>query len=229
MKEQIVHSFDLWGPIVDSVALGQQKIALYREIAPRRRLSPEQIEETAANYQRLCRGDPWATGERKRGIITALEGILTPDDLCGIDYKKTFQPDALYALPNILDANQGVIVFTSAPAPWLKRNLPEEIRERMGKVYVGRKTEPSEFNRVIAEEAAGQRVVVSHTADELPELRAALQSKLMLDGTLVYIARNNVSSEETIRREGIDLFATSLRDVDYIGIGKRYFSRRERL
>lgn len=214
---QPVHSFDLWGPIIDADKLGQKQIELYRQLASEQKIDPETVEKVVADYQGLLEGQPWATGERKGKIIDALQCPVKQAGL-EVSYDGTFQEDGLYVMQEILDANEGVIVFTSKPAPWLKENLPREISDRMGDVYADKKTDPEAFRRVFDAESRLNRKVITHTADELPELEAAVKSMLFEKQGLIYVNRNNSNSAEIVLVKGIGRYVNDLRDVGYTNL-----------
>jgi len=211
---QPAHSFDLWGPIVDAAKLGQKKIELYRQLAADQKIDPETVEKVIADYQGLLEGQHWATGERKGEIIDALQGPVKQAGL-DVSYNGTFQEDGLYVMQEILDAGEGVIVFSSKPAPWLKENLPREISDRVGDVYADKKTDPEAFRRVFDSESRRNRRVISHTADELPELEAAVKSELFVKQGLIYVNRNDSNPPEAVHSKGIGVYVNDLRDVGY--------------
>ncbi len=212
-----IHSFDLWGPIVDATELGKRKVELYRQIAVDRNIDPEVAKKVIADYQGLIDGESWATGKRKGEIINALEGVVGKSGL-PINYDGVFQEDGLYVMDEILNAGEGVIVLTSKPASWLKENLPSELGERVGEVYHGDKSDPNTFIEVIGNESAQGRHVISHTADELPELIAALGTGLFDERGLIYINRNNSNTPEQVLSRGITRYVNNLKDVGYLNL-----------
>ena len=157
-----VHSFDLYGVLLDADNLGEQKIAQYEELAKTQGIDPAVRAVVVAEYRALLRGDPNLTGRRKGNIVDALS---TPIEKAGIelDYKGALLEDAVCAARQILDAKERLIVFSSRDAPWLKASLPGDIAARMGDIYADNKSEPAAFERLIAKEAAmSGRVVSSH-------------------------------------------------------------------
>jgi len=209
-----VHCFDLWGPIVDSDLLGKISIERYRVLAKSLGKIPENIEKAVSDYVDLMHGEPWATGEKKSGIIDALEGPLNEAGLSP-SYADGFQEDGLYVLREILDAGEGVIILSSKEAPKLRTALPEDIGSRLGTIYGKNKSKPESFKEVYDAEQALKRMLVTHTADELPELVAARKSGLFQSGALIYINRNDSNSEAAVREEGIDKYINDLKNVGY--------------
>ena len=218
-----VHSFDLYGVLVDGIALGEQSIRLFEQVAPADGISPDDVARVVADYRALGRGEPWATGERKVPIIDALEQPLRKHPELRPDYKATFQDDGLYVLRQILDAGEGIIVFSSKTPDWLRENLPEDIGTRVGHMYGDRKHLPEAFQRVYDAEQALGRQVVTHTADELPELQAAVASGLFEGnkGKLVFVNRNDSIRKDQALGAGIDLYVGDLREVGYTGLIQR--------
>src|SRR4030042_3504326 len=81
-----VHSFDLYGVLLDADNLGEQKIAQYEELAKTQRIDPAVSALVVAEYRALLRGDPNLTGTRKENVVDALSA---PIEKAGIelDYK----------------------------------------------------------------------------------------------------------------------------------------------
>ncbi|SRR3989344_2643464 len=212
-----VHSFDLYGPIVDSKALSEQSIGLFQEIAEEEGISPEEAAKIVSDYRALARGEPGTTGERKVPIINALEDPLNRHPELLPDYKVTFQEDGLYVMREILEAGEGVIVFSSKTPAWLRENLPEDIGARIGEMYGDRKHRPEAFQKVYSAEGALGRRVITHTADELPELEAAVASGLFAgdNGRLIFANRNDSVNISQALDAGVNIYVDNLRDVGY--------------
>ncbi len=213
---QPVHSFDLYGVLLDADNLGAQKIARYEELAKAQGIDPAVIAAVVAAYRALLTGNPDLTGRRKANIVDAL---TTPIEKAGIDLdsKGALLEDAVYAARQILDAKERLIIFSSRESPWLKTSLPGDIAERIGDIYGDDKSEPAAFERLMAKEAAKSGRVVSHTADELPELLAARGQV----PNLIYVNRNNSNVREVVLRQGIQIYVESLREVPYTTLAKR--------
>ncbi len=213
---QPVHSFDLYGVLLDADKLGEQKIARYEEVAKAQGIDPAVIAVVIADYRALLRGDPSLTGRRKANIVDAL---TTPIEKAGIelDYKGALLEDAVYAARRILDAKERLIIFSSRESPWLKPCLPGDIADRIGDIYGDDKSEPAAFERLIAKEAAKSGRVVSHTADELPELLAARGHI----PNLIYVNRNNSNTREVVLNQGIQMYVETLRDVPYTTLSRQ--------
>jgi len=211
-----VHSFDLYGVLLDADKLGEQKIAQYEKLAGAQGMDPEAIAVVVADYRALMRGDPSLTGRRKGNIVEALS---TPIEKAGIelDYKGALLEDGVYAARQILDGKERLIIFSSREAPWLKTSLPGDIADRIGDIYGDDKSEPAAFERLIAREATRSGRVVTHTADELPELLAARG----LVPNLIYVNRNNSNTKEVVLSQGIQTYVESLRDVPYTRLSKQ--------
>lgn len=210
-----VHSFDLYGVLVDADNLGEQKIARYEELAKTQGVNPAVRAAVVAEYRALLRGDPNRTGRRKESIVDALS---SPIEKAGIelDYKGALLEDGVYAARQILDANERLIVFSSRDAPWLKTSLPGDIADRIGDIYTDNKSEPAAFERLIAKEAALSGRVVTHTADELPELLAARGHVPYL----IYVNRNNSNAKELVLSQGIQMYVGNLRGVPYATLSR---------
>jgi hypothetical protein len=211
-----VHSFDLYGVLLDAEKLGEQKIARYEELAKTQGVNPAVRATVITEYRALMRGGPNVTGPRKEKIVDALSA---PIEMAGmqLDYKGALLEDGVDAARRILDANERLIVFSSRDAPWLKTSLPIDIADRMGDVYADDKSEPTAFRRLIAKEAALSGRVVSHTADELPELLAARGHILYL----IYVNRNNANARELVLSRGIQMYVENLRHVPYTTFSKQ--------
>ena len=211
-----VHSFDLYGVLLDADKLGEQKIAQYEELAKTQGIDPAVRVVVVAEYRALLRGAPNLTGRKKGNIVDALS---TPIEKAGIelDYKGALLEDGVYAARQILDANERLIIFSSRDAPWLKPSLPGDIADRMGEIYADNKSEPAAFKRLIAKEAVMSGRVVTHTADELPELLAARGHVPYL----IYVNRNNSNVKEVVLSQDIQMYVGNLRDVPYTTLSRQ--------
>lgn len=217
-----VHSFDLYGPLIDSLILGEQSIRLFEQIARQEGISPEKAKEIIDNYRALLRGEPWATGEQKFGIMSALDGPLQKHPELQPDYKIALQVDGVAVLREILEAREGVLIFGSKLNEWIRWTLPDEMGKRIN-LYADRKTKPEAFQRVYDAEMVKNRRVVTHTADELPELEAAVKTGLFTGdkGRLILVNRNDQVSEDVARSKGIDSYINDLRTIGYSSLVKR--------
>jgi hypothetical protein len=210
-----VHSFDLYGVLLDAGKLGEQKIAQYEELAKAQGIDSAVIAVVVAEYRALMKGDPNVTGRKKVSIVDAL---TAPIEKAGIepDYKGALLEDGVYAVRQILDANERLIVFSSRDAPWLKTSLPGDIADRIGDIYADNKSEPAAFERLVAKESAKSGRIVTHTADELPELLAARGHVPYL----IYVNRNNSNPKEVVLSQGIRMYVENLRDVPYTALSR---------
>ena len=213
---QPVHSFDLYGVLVDADNLGEQKIARYEELAKIQGIDPAVSAAVVAEYRALLKGDPNLTGRRKGSVVDALSAPVEKAGL-ELDYKGALLEDGVYAARQILGANERLIVFSSREAPWLKASLPGDIADRIGTIYTDNKSEPAAFERLVVKEAAMSGRLVSHTADELPELLAARG----YIPNLIYVNRNNSNPKEFVLSHGIRMYVENLRDVPYTTLSKQ--------
>jgi hypothetical protein len=213
-KLKPVHSFDLWGVVVDQYVLGQRKIDIYKENAQKKKVPEDEINRVVQDYRDLLDGKSWASGQRKGEIIEAIDGPTLGKEIQRY-YASAFIQDALYVIQEILDAGEGVIIFTSEPAPGLKEQFIPDIGERIGEIRCGNKAKPGSFKAVYELESQLGNSVVTHTADELPELVAARKSGLFHPDGLIYVNRNDSNSEDRVGNEGIHCYVDDLRDVKY--------------
>ena len=142
-----VHSFDLWGVIVDSYELSNRQIALYGQLAQDKNIDPEKAAKVIHDYEGLRDGKDWATGNRKSDIIDALENPLNE---AGIKFYSSdvFTEDGLHVLAQIFESKEGAVICTSKPAGWLKEYLPEDISSKLGKIYAAQKTDPAVYVKI---------------------------------------------------------------------------------
>jgi hypothetical protein len=78
------------------------------------------------------------------------------------------------------------------------------------------KSEPAAFQHLVAKEAAMAGRVISHIADELPELLAARGHI----PNLLYANRNSSNVKELVLSQGIQMYVGSLRGVLYTNLSK---------
>jgi hypothetical protein len=202
-----VHSFDLIGTLMNLEEFGRRRLAGFRELVANRDLAIkcgvdlERAEEYAALYLRLLNKDPTVRGPRTTEIVNA---VIKPLEASGIkvNYHGIFYDDALGAIDNILSAGQGVIIFSTQYQPWLRETLPAGIASRVGNIYGDhRKTEhPEAFQDVYQAEERMQRMLVTHTADELKELQTAEKS-----GRFKHLIFVNRLSQDSQFQTGIEM------------------------
>jgi hypothetical protein len=209
-----VHAFDLWGVVVNQYFLGQHKIEIYEKMAKRDNVPQDVRSRVVQNYRTLLDGESWATGPRKAEITGAINCPGLDEEIRHY-YASALMEDALYVFGEILDAGGGIVIFTSEPAPRFREQLPPGLRERIGEIRHANKSDPASFKEMYARERGLGHIVVSHTADELPELIAAKKSGLFQQAGLIYVNRNDSNSEEKVRGEGIGHYVDDLRDVNY--------------
>ena len=209
-----MYSFDLWGVLIDQKILGQRKIDFYESNARKNRVPEHEIIGTVQDYRDLLDGKPWATGSRRSDIIDALEGQEWVMEV-QTQFKSAFMPDALMVMDEILKAGARVLIFTSKPAPGLREQLASTLGRDIGEVRWGNKGDPEIFKNVYDLETKLGNRIVSHTADELPELVAASKSGLFPTEGLIYINRNESNSEEDVKKAGIGRYVNDLREVKY--------------
>jgi len=219
---QAVHCFDLYGTIIDSVKVSQRDVDFFNTIYQKHGLSSSEAELRGKEYMDLARNEPYATGPRKGEIIGKIESILNKEAY-EIRFKNMFLEDALYSMNKILDAGEGVIVFSSGEAPYLKVDLPEEISDRMGEVHGDprKSKDPKAFTDLCKKEEQKNGRVISHTADQWPELSMALESGLFDENALIYVNRDNMVTSKEVLEKGIGQYVSDLKQVGYVEMTKK--------
>ena len=219
-KLRPVHSFDLWGVVAHQHILGQRKIELYEKFSRKDNVAEEIIQRTIKDYIDMLDGQSWATGTRKSDIIDAIDA---PTFAAGIypDYTSAFIDDALKVMTDIFTAEEDVMIYTSKPASGLAQQLGGVLGKKIADVCFSHKHHPDAFKAVYQQQLGRGRRMVSHTADELPELIAAKKSGLFHPKGLIYINRNHSNSSEQVKKEGITRYVDDLRTVEYTSIAKK--------
>ena len=218
-----MHLFDLWGVIINSMEAG---LGVIEAIKPKiesdfytmsigredmtLKDAEKYIAEVCGNYKKVLTGE--LTGEAKKQAIKRAHFYGTEPALDNFD--NCFYQDALDSMRNILDNREQVAVYSNDIRPWVKREMPQDITERVTAFFeAGSNGKTSEdFKRIIGET---QNRVVSHTADQLQELEAALQSGMIDGNHLIYIDRNGKLGEAEVKEAGIMRFATDIRTINY--------------
>lgn len=212
-----VHSFDMYGPLVDSWVLGEEQVRLFQEVARREGLELSAVEKIVSDYRALNRGESWATGPKKPEIIDALKRPLDRHLDLQPNYNAALQADALDTIKEIVAGGERILIFSTRKQEWIKDYLQPLIGELEIPQYEGNKSKPEAFKTVYEQESALGRRIVTHTADELPELKAAVASGLFSgrQGKTIFINRNDTVSEQEALEVGIDFYVNSPRDVPY--------------
>jgi hypothetical protein len=212
---QPLHSFDLWGVIVDQISLGQRKIQLFKDLAAKQGMPAEEIARIIREYQDLLNGELYAVGTRKSEIIDAMDAPAFAQGILP-DYATAFFPDAVAVMKAILDMGEKVMVFTSKPAEGLVEQLSVAVGHRIDDIRYADKNLPDAFRELFHYQQREGNCWISHTADELPELIAARKTGLFSPPGLIYINRNNSNSREDVQIHGICRYVNDLRDIDYL-------------
>lgn len=212
------HSFDVFGVIVDARKMQEVHLATYPDIADRLGIPEEEQVQTVHDYTALMNKKPWTLTERKKGIIAAMKDPLKRGGYQD-DFSQALYEDAIQVMEDIIEAGENVIAFSSRP--WDTGCLPGDLGERV-RFRQGDKTKPQTFKDFTrAEYFENGMKVVSHTADELPELEAAFASGNFEIQSLVYVERRPVEIAEVPMPEWMRVAVTDLREVGYTGIEEK--------
>lgn len=214
-KEKIifVHSFDVYGVLLDQDLMGMQIIDLFKEAATGE-LSNEEILRRVNDYQSLLSKQPEALREKPRIIDEVYNYALNKGAV--VDSSKALYEDTLQTLVGILDQDQQVAILGSQNFD--TSNLPQEISRRMLGSYAGPKNNPDTFRKLVNLMGESHRLV-SHSEDGLIELKAAADSGLRRKN-LIYVARDNSNIEDALK-EGFTV-SSRLQPDRYIRIGNEY-------
>ncbi len=212
-KKIPVHSFDVYGVLLNQELMAEQIIDLFKEVATGE-LSDEEIIRRVTDYQSLVNKQPEALREKPRIINEVYTYALNKGAI--VDPSKALYEDTLHSLAGILDNDQQVVILGSQNFDI--SNLPEEISRRMLGSYVGRKNNPDTFRDLVSKlgELYG---LVSHSEDGLIELRAAADSGLQRKN-LIYVVRDN-SNIEDVLKEGFTV-SSNLQSDMYLRMGNEY-------
>jgi len=214
---QTLHSFDLWGVIVDQNILGQKKIERYRALSTQQQVPKETIERVVREYRDLLDGAAYAVGSRKSEIIDAIDAPAFANNLLP-DYTTAFFSDAIIVMREIIEAGEKVMVFTSKPAEGLETQLSSCLGHRVDNIRFADKNDSVAFLDLFTlQQRFGMRWI-SHTADELPELIAAKNSNLFHPSALIYVNRNGSNSVNDVQNKGICRYTNDLRDIEYLSL-----------
>jgi hypothetical protein len=186
-----VHSFDVYGVLIDQNAIGMQIIELFRDLASGS-LQSEEIERRVNSYHALLNKDPIALQEKATILDEVYNFAINRGGV--LDFSKVFYDDTLHSLAGILDQGQQVVILGSQA--FEPQYLPEEIARRMIGSFSGRKNSPDTFN-TLAEKLEDQHRLVSHSEDGLIELRAAAESGLA-KRNLVFVNRSSSENENAV-------------------------------
>ena len=215
-----IHSFDLWGPLVNTEILGEERVRLFKKVAEKEQLDTEIAARIVAEYRALNRGEPWATGPRKPEIISALEEPLKKYPELVPNYAAAIYPDGIETLKEIFSAGEKALIFSTKSSEWVQLHLAPLVGEAEIPLYAGAKHQPEAFRHVYESELAKGGRLVTHTADELPELEAAVASGVFSGwrGKTVFVNRNNTVTRQQAVEAGINFYVSNLEAVNYRGL-----------
>lgn len=220
-----VHMFDVYGVILDAEKMGEKAVADFRQVAKDTGIASEVAAKIISDYRALIRNEPWTTSKK----VEIIQALQVPLNHAGVktSYAGCFMEDGIYVIRQALDAGEGVSIFSSGNNDSMRPELPEDIGSRVGNMYdVSKftfpttrskraKTEPLAFVELVGLEKALGRQVISHTADELPELEAAIESGKFHAENLVFVNRNNSRTVEEVLAAGVGRYVANLKDLDY--------------
>ena len=206
-----VHSFDVYGVIVNEEKAGRQIVDLFRETS-QGDLPEEIIEERVKDYQALLRKGQGAL-TRKAEILNQVYSYALERG-AKVDLAKSLYPDALETFAGILEGGQQITILGSKKFD--TEALPKDIKERMTmNVYGGPKNNQGTFVHVANEiENLGGRLV-SHSEDTLLELKTAESTGIIKPENLVQVVRNGAGSP-LVSNDGYSR-VKELRTEDYLG------------
>lgn len=221
-----VHGFDLWGTLVKQSALGPRVTEAYQTLMKQQHVSDEVAAQHVENYNALLRGEAWATGERKKSIVDAVEEPLWKAYAKGhahVDFKGTFYDDAIKSVVDILSAGEGFCIITTGNSFWVTQALKDveqslgdaSLQDRIGKVYFGSKATPKPFEDAANDIANKNGMLVSHTEDQLAGFKGLLESKLKGNVATIYVERAALATPETVKVAGVDRYVTDLGQIAY--------------
>jgi len=211
-----VHMFDLYGTLVNTGLMSRRSLDAFRELD----LPEEQKAKVVSDYEALARGDAWAIVPKVKGkIIKAVKDPLKKAEVIIPYVDGGFYDDGIEALEGIMTAGQQAIVFNTSLDPQVAVDLPNGMGKRM-RFYASNvlkttdsKGDPQSFREVYDREQALGGRVISHSADELPELVAAMQSELFEKGALVFVNRKGKVTPEDIRVAGLEQYVQHVTDL----------------
>lgn len=212
-----IHSFDMYGPIVDSWILGEEQVQLFQEVVRRENLNPHFAEKAISDYRALTRGESWATGLKKPKIIDALKRPIDRHPDLKPNYQAALYADALDTFKDIISAGERILIFSTRKQTWINDYLQSVVGEVEVPQYEGNKAKLETFQAAYERELAWGRRIVTHTADELPELETAIASGIFSgeQGKTVFVNRNNIISPEQAKVVGINFYVSSPKEVPY--------------
>ncbi len=217
-KETRVHSFDLWGVLVQQDVLGPRVLDAYRSLLDGRE-AVETIEQHCAGYQGVLEGRPEALARKKEHVDTVEDPLWDAylKGHCTVDFTGAFYADALDVLGDITRSRERFSILTTGNSPWVRKavsSLNPEAGENLVDVFSGNKTQAEAYESTARALAGRGLRMVSHTEDQLKGLAGILASPLRSRLMLVYVERAGLATEEEVRVQGIR-YVTDLRDVHY--------------
>ncbi|MAG60881.1 hypothetical protein CL619_03790 [archaeon] len=190
LQKTAVHSFDVYGVLIDANLVGEQIINLFQEVASGN-LPEDEIKRRVTDYQSLLAKKESALKDKPRILSDVYKYAINRG--ATIDLSKALYGDALQTMVGILDAKEQVATLGSQAFD--TNYLPDEIARRMIGSFAGNKSESAAFAKLERLVGDGHRLI-SHTEDGLIELRAAATFGIPRNN-LVYVDRDNSSKENT--------------------------------
>ena len=215
-----VHSFDLWGTLVNQEILGFRVLQAYRQLMNLHSLDQVVIEKNVCHYESILTQNGDFLSQNKKQIVNIIENPVWSAYRRGeidISFDNAFYEDALAVLTDIVEAEEGICILTTGESPWVQRALRAQIPffEHIDvPVYFGDKTKPETYDAAALGLSKRNLRMVSHTEDTMTGFVGLLNSRLNRTVMKTYVDRVG-HTPETLLCLGID-YVTDLRDVSYI-------------
>ncbi len=220
-----VHSFDLWGTLVNQEILGSRVLQAYKGLMNFGSFDKKGAERNICAYESILTQKGDFLSQNKKQIVNIIENpvwIAYAGGEVEISFEDVFYDDALETLEYIVKAHERVCILTTGESPWVQRALRAQIslfKDVDIPVYFGDKTQPETYDAAALNLSKRKLKMVSHTEDTMAGFVGLLKSRLNRTVMKTYVDRADYAPE-TLLSLGID-YVRDLRDVSYIQTQKK--------
>jgi len=224
-----IHTFDIWGVLIDNARASAAELALYKEFAKKLDIPEETIQENLRLYNLAISGQ---AGDKKSEFLKPINDSVNRwfNEYPGYqqrsvkDMEECFYDDTTQVMRQIINSGERVALFTSATSNSANTAFQRkhgDLAAMIGAPYAWVKSVEG-FKRLGEELKAKQFIPATHAEDELRYVQNAKESGVY-SGALILVDRKGKVGNGDVRilhEQGI-IATRDLRELDYTTLRRK--------